>query len=414
MASRHLVQPGDTYELISSQFYGVPTGAARIATANQYAELVPGTFVTIPDEPDAINLIQGDDPDVGPNEVSVTIGGQRFQFWEAIEISLSMDRFSTFALKAPFEPDNMRFRELFQPLSYAPVGIAVEGSLLFSGTLMNVAPAMSPTRRTVAVSGYSKPGVLNDCTMPAGAPMEWKNRTLPEIARDLGAPFGVGVTEAQLQQALPQPAWESIRIRPTEKILGWLAKLSQERGFLISNTADGQILFVEPTTTAPDVLLDGGSPRVAIRPVIRPQQYYSHITAYQTATAGGAFKPGQQSRATVINTLLPGIVRPLNFTVADSFGGTLLQAANAKAGRMLANVVSWDVDVAGWRDSQGRLWEPNRRVTAVDPGAMLYERTELLIRNVTLKREPEGDTARLNLIFPGAFANEPPEQLPWQ
>jgi hypothetical protein len=44
---------------------------------------------------------------------------------------------------------------------------------------------------------------------------------------------------------------------------------------------------------------------------------------------------------------------------------------------------------------------------------MIYRETEMLIRDVSLRQDPGGETAALHLVLPGAFSGAMPEFLPW-
>jgi hypothetical protein len=100
--------------------------------------------------------------------------------------------------------------------------------------------------------------------------------------------------------------------------------------------------------------------------------------------------------------------------LGDTESADVPKAVRAAVGRMVASVVSYTVeDLPTWRDPQGALWTPNRTVTLLAPEAMVYRETELLIRSVTLKQNPEAETATLGLVLPGTFGGQLPEALPW-
>jgi prophage tail gpP-like protein len=67
----------------------------------------------------------------------------------------------------------------------------------------------------------------------------------------------------------------------------------------------------------------------------------------------------------------------------------------------------------GWRDPQGDLWQPNKTMLLTAPRAMIYRRTELLIRSVTLRQKADVETASLELCLPGAFNGKTPDFMPW-
>jgi hypothetical protein len=48
-----------------------------------------------------------------------------------------------------------------------------------------------------------------------------------------------------------------------------------------------------------------------------------------------------------------------------------------------------------------------------NPGDMVYEETELLIREVQYTRAPETETTSLSLVFPECYNGEVRERFPW-
>jgi prophage tail gpP-like protein len=343
----------------------------------------------------------------GPNEVAVLIGGERFRFWTELHTSQSIDSISTIELGAPFEPSRVGFRQTFRPLSFAPLDVSVGGSALFTGTLINAPPRLSPDRKTITASGYAKPGVLNDCTPPASAfPLEFDGQNVADIAATLAAPFGIPVHVEAPAGAI----FDRAELSPGVPILSFLTTLAGQRNRIWGDTPQGALaLRTSVDTGAPVAILrEGESPLVSVEPSFQPQQYFSHITGLESVFIGTL-----GSQYTVRNRHLTAALRPFVYVAPDVLGGEIRDAVNAKFGRMWANVVSYAASVSTWRDKAGALWEPNTTIVINAPGAMVYEDYEFLIRSVRLSRMGDRETAELGLVLPGAFRGETPETLPW-
>ena len=211
------------------------------------------------------------------------------------------------------------------------------------------------------------------------------------------------------------PSFEREAMKPTEKILQYLIGLAKQRQILITDTPGGSCRFqTEVPSGAPVAVLTEGEPGIdGITPSFMPQAYYSHITSQ--APALFAFLASDAGTAyTVPNTRLPDVLRPLTFKAADTNAGDAKVAAEAKAGRMFANAVSYSVGVPDWVvPATGNLWEPNTTIRVTAPGAMIYNPYEFLIRSVSYRRTADRKTAVLDLVLPGAFRGEVPEALPW-
>ena len=407
--SNYTVRAGDTFETIARKQYGSEQYASLVAQANPgtLAPLAAGTVLAVPPRPDAPTDKQGQARSDNPNEVAVLINGARFRFWSAVRITRTLDGMDTVEFTAPFDPDAPGFRESFKPFSYAPVAITVGGETLFTGTMIGISPTVGEREKTINVSAYSLPGVLNDCTPPASAyPVEFNDLALPEISAALAKPFGVAV-----QFTGPKgSAFERVAVEPGDAILDFLSDLARQRSLVISSTESGALLFQQSGDTGQPVaiLQQGESPVLSVSSTFAPQQYYSHITGLESAYVGT-----DGSQYTFKNPHLKGVVRPLTFKSPDVQGGDIQQATEAKAGRMYGNMVSWSVRVATWRTKSGALWRPNTSLILTAPGAMVYNAYEFVIRSVSFDREGSQESAELELVLPGAFSGKAPESLPW-
>lgn len=403
MSSSYITRAGDSFAAIARAKYGSDEHAdlIRLANPGTAEPIAAGAVLTVPAVPGAPVDRVAQAPSAGANEVAVLISGARFRFWSEITMVRGIDRMDTLEFSAPF------LRGVFKPFSYRPVTVTVGGETLFTGTLVNITPAVNNTEKTLSISGYSMPGVLADCTPPASAfPLEFNGQTLRAIARQLVRPFGLSVEFS----ADPGPAFEREAIDPGEDVLGFLSDLARQRGLVVSSTPAGALLFQRsaPTGSPVAVLQQGESPVLGVRPAFSPQAYHSHVTGLESAYVGT-----DGSQYTVKNPHLRGVLRPLTFKAPDVQGGSIRQAVLAKAGRMFANAAAYSLTVDTWRDPGGALWAPNTTIKLTAPDAMVYEPYEFVIRSVEFSRSSAGESATLELVLPGAFSGEIPETLPW-
>lgn len=411
--SDYLTRTGDTFAIISRKVYGVETESARIARANPgtVEPLLPGTRLVIPVLPSAPLNSPQLAPSVDPDEVAISIGGTRFRFWEGVRIIRAIDTIDMVEFGAPFDPDAPGFRDSFRPFSYQDVDITVGGQPLFTGTMVGVSPSLESDKRTIQVSAYALPGVLNDCTPPPppedAESWQFDQQNLRQITKAICAPFGISFEFAASAGA----PFEEVACDPGTKAMDFLADLAKKRNLVISNTERGALLFQKSIGKGkPVARLNpvSGGPCVSVIPAFSPQEYYSHITGISPVAVGA-----EGSQFTVKNPRLTGVVRPLTFKIPDTEDADTKQAVDAKTGRMLANMVSYTVQVTTWRDLAGNLWKPNTTLMLTAPGAMIYSEYEFLIRSVEFRRDAGAVGATLNLVLPEAFSDKIPERMPW-
>lgn len=341
------------------------------------------------------------------NEVTLLIDGKEFKFWGGMNITRPLDSFAAFTLSAPFDPDVPLLRNTFQPFTYKSVVLKIDGEPLLTGVLFPT-PQLNPTSNVISGSGYSKPGVLNDCEFsPDAYPIEFNDVTLQTIADTAAQPFSVPV----VFDASPGVAFEQVAAEPSAKILAFLIKLAKQRELLISDTVAGDLKFFAPIESGlavaaihqdEDRFIDG-------KPTFNGQQYYSSVTGLSPNTIARF-----SEQFTVVNPFMAGIVRPHTFTISDTTDVDIQTVVRAKAGRMFADAVRYEISVQGWRDDTGNVWAPNTLVKLLAPGIMVYTESEFIVKSVRLSRGSDtGDTATLSLVLPGVYNGKIPEALPW-
>ena len=341
--------------------------------------------------------------------VTLAINNRKFRYWTEIRFTRAIDNIDTIEVRAPFDPEDAYHRSTFKPISYQSLSVDINGEPVFTGTMVQCSPEMATDSNTVTLAGYSLPGVLGDCPPPASTlPSEYKGQNLRDIAAVCAEPFDIKT----LHRVDPGPVFKEATREPGDPVLPFLVELAKERGQLITSTMEGALLFWEAIEGGPAVarLEQRRSPLLSVRPTFNPSQYYSEITGLRPMKV----RAKKSVQFTARNTLLPDVLRPHIFTVDQGQDGDVQTAVKAKAGRMFANMVSYEIEVATWRDQRGNLWEPNTILKLYAPGAMIYRETDFLIRQVVFRRGPSSETAALNLILPGSFTEDNPGRFPWE
>lgn len=402
---------GDTFSLIARKKYGSETEAGRIARANPgvYEPLAPGTVIVIPDlQNTPIKTVQKADA-VDPDEIALLIDGKRFRFWDSLKITSAIDSFSVVEFGAPFDFNIPGFKEVFKPFSYKSVIVTIGGDPVFTGVMVAVNPVIETEQKTITVSCYSLPGVLNDCNPPASSAesLEFNNLKLTDIARALCEPFGINAKFIDDSGA----TFELVACEADKTIFSFLSDLAKQRNLIITDDERGNLVFHKSIARGNPVarFTSGDNGPLMITPAFNPQEYYSHVTGMQDVSIGDS-----GSQYTVKNTKLNGIIRPLTFTIPDTATADIKTTVNAKIGRMFGNMVSYSVRIPSWRDPGGGLWKPNTSITLFAPDAMIYRDYDFIIRSIVFERDTSTKTATLNLVMPGSFSGEIPEFLPWE
>lgn len=341
--------------------------------------------------------------------ITLLIGGREFKNFLDFELTYGLDTYSTLTVTAPFEADRKEFRETFVPFSFKPIEVYLDLDLIFTGTMLTPYPQIEPEAKIVVVPAYAKPAVLGDCS-PADSslPVNFEKVNLRTISEHLTKPFGI----PNVFDADPGAAFDKVHVDTEEKVQDFLANLARQRGLVMTDTPEGELLYWQTVTPGNAVarFVQGQAPFTRMAPTFNPQEYYSEITGY----AKPKKKKGGGAKHTEPNPFLSSPLRPRTFKFEDSEKGDAPEATKGQLGRMFGNIVTWELpDLPTWRDPNGSLWAKNTTITATAPDAMIYSEFEFVIRNVTLRKTKDAKTATLQVVLPGAFSGEVPETLPW-
>ncbi len=340
------------------------------------------------------------------NVIKLVIGIDEFKFWSSFEITRNIDTFDTFSFDAPFG-ENSGIRDIIKPLQYKPGQLFIDDELLSTIVLVNPLPTVDAESNSISVTGYSKPGVMNDCSVKhSDYPIEFSDQTLEQISKTLSGFYDVGVEFSEFSGAV----FEKVKLEAGEPPYNFLIKLAKDRGFLTSNTNDGKLLFWKLDQNADTTTLkEGHTPLLNVTPNINPQNYYSEITGLSPGKLGIDI---EYEEVTVDNTNL-NIKRPLVYKLKQQLSGADLQnAVKWKMGLMFANAIKYSISVQGMRDERGKVWNRNTYINLTAPKAYINNETKFVIRNLNLAKS-DSEITTMNLVLPESYTGEIPERLPW-
>jgi prophage tail gpP-like protein len=341
--------------------------------------------------------------------VAITLDtGERFGQWSEVELVRGLDGYTALSLTGPFDHGRAEVRRAFAPLSFPRVTVTVADELVLTGRVKDVAPNVDARMASVGVTVYSIAHELTEvCPAPEFLPLEFNGLDLRQIASKLVAP---AIGEESVFDGPPGAVFARVRCEPDATIHSFLVELALQRGFVLTDTPSGALLFRSEARPGSPVARLEGEPLVRVSATFEPSSWYSAVTGRASRKAGRG-----GSRYTEPNPLYRAThPRPFTLRLGDTESADVPKAVRAAVGRMVASVVSYTVDdLPTWRDPQGALWAPNTTVTMLAPEAMIYRETELVVRSVALKQTAEAETATLGLVLPGTFGGALPAELPW-
>lgn len=117
-----------------------------------------------------------------------------------------------------------------------------EGDTLITGRAITQGLADGTKTKLMSVSGYSLPGILEDCPV-FKYPLQFDNMSLREIVESVLAPFGIDFLASDNVYADFNTKYKKQTATPTHSAKSFLNTLASQKNILMSHNSDGQLLF---------------------------------------------------------------------------------------------------------------------------------------------------------------------------
>lgn len=405
-------QDGDLDEM-ATQAYGDPGGSAKIWGANRPRKsksVKRGEVFIIPGEKPADQLTGK-----APEDFTVIIGGVEVPIMSG-RIVRTMDTGADgWSGKIAWEPGQYReIDRVTRPYGYERTAAYLGNELQVAGCLYTVSPEMDHSGLSKELIGYSFTVDAIDSSMLP--PYQSENITLKQLANELCGPLGIkAVFEADFGGAFTRTCADE-----GEKIFEHLAKLAAQRGGLVSNTRQGDMLFHRAKTEqVPVGTLEESQPLVmgwkAVYDGRKRYHAYKCITQglkgrstapeiWGSTPTGPAVKRSPPS----VTALDTGCPRPrwLTFKADDVTQGNVKNAANWKRNRHFIDALTLPFPVSSWYAPNGKLWDTNTLVTIVSRTLGVPRGFTFLIRHVEFEFDHKGRTAMLYVVPPEAYSGK--------
>lgn len=261
------------------------------------------------------------------------IDNEQFDFFNNVTINLDFNSIaSSFSFQglADFTP---------APLEYNQCQVIDDNNnILITGTILN--PGYSATNKPepVNVSGYSLPGILEDCEIPVSLyPLQSDNLSLIEILDKLLQPFGIKYIFTSNVSADLLKKYKKTSAEPGQRIKSYINNLASQRGVILTHDNLGNLVFtrLEPDLLPVEAEFNEGNPGISeISLQVDAQQMHSEITVLKQASTGSP----NSGEAKIENPYVP-IFRPKVMILTDGDLFDVEKAARNELGNELRNIV---------------------------------------------------------------------------
>jgi len=340
------------------------------------------------------------------------IRNRKFDFFDKFTLSLKYDAVgSAFSFEFYFNPDNQEHKDALCIGHYHLCTVTHNGETLLTGQILSQNFKHSPVREIVALSGYSLPGVLEDCEIPTTLyPLQSDGLSLKQIAAKLIKPFGLSMLVDGSVEAAMNKVFDTSTAKESQSVRSYLSELAAQKNIVLTHIDKGELLFTRAKTTqAPIIDFDvpsGGMPGTSMDMSFNGQAMHSHITVQKQADSDG----GNAGEFTIKNPfVISSVYRPKVMSQSSGDDNDTEQAAKTALAAELKNLtltINTDRWVIG-----GSIIKPNSIITVTNPDIYLYKRSTWFVESIDYKGDAKATTATLKCVLPCVYDGSTPEYL---
>lgn len=309
---------------------------------------------------------------------------------------------STFSFSLYFDPNNTQHKFLWQPGHYHQCQIEHNGELLVTGWIISQKFGSKSEKQLSSISGYSLPGVLEDCQIPLELyPLQSDNRSLKDIASRLCAYFRLNIVIDNNVAAKVNSVFDKTTANETSSIKQYLTSIASQKNIVLSHTNKGELLFTQARTKKkPSYFFNNDTPATSMELTFNGQPMHSSITLQKQASAEG----GNAGEVTIKNPYVPFVRRPKVKTQSSGTDNDTGDAARKSLSEELKNIVL-TITTSSW-EIGGSIVKPNNIVTVQNPELYLPKPTNWFIESVSFKGNEKETTAVLTCVLPEVYNND--------
>jgi len=335
---------------------------------------------------------------------------RKIDFFNDVTIDLKYDSVAdTFTLRYLYDPNNFEHKEFSCVGHYHLCTIEDNGEVIITGVILSIEFEDDNVQTMVVISGYSLPGVLEDCQMPVtdtDYPIQTEGLSLKQIAEKSLKSFGLKIViDPQVLVDMNSP-YVKTEADNMQTIKSYLSELAIQKNIIITNDQYGNIVFTRAVNTRPIYNFERALPITNAKLTFNGQGIHSHIWAIAQASIEGL---NASQSAPLRNPYCPIVFRPHVIRQTSGDSNNTDQVARTSRAKELRNL-QLNLDLDRWVLA-GKIVRPGKTITIINPWIYLFNKTEFFIEEVQLKVDAKQKTAKLKCVLPEVYTFENPKYI---
>lgn len=329
------------------------------------------------------------------------IRARQLTLFDDVQLQLRYDSVaSTFRFSFYYTPDSPELKDMACIGHYHIVYIEHENKRLLTGYVLSEEFEDAPDGQTlVTLAGYSLPGVLEDCNIVGS--LQANNLALLHIAGKVCEPFPEIVVkfDKSISADMLTP-YEQVTATPMQSIRSFLSELASQKNIVVGHDEFGALVFKRAPVAQQSIAFIEKTPTNKFKTSFNGQGMHSQITIVEQADFDELI---QSTSFTVKNPLvIKTAYRPrvIVKNAGNTDNDTRLSAMNALAQELRG--LSWKITL-NTLQLAGKVIEPGKVITAMNPKVYLFRPTDLFVEQVDLHKTTETEEVTLTCVLPSVY-----------
>lgn len=342
------------------------------------------------------------------DRVRLKVGTREWSGFTRMSISSGIERAAAdFAFETTLKVPDIANPILIRPLSRCQVFLDTEQ--VVNGFVDSVSPSFDSSSSSAGVSGRSATGDLVDCSA-TGTPASWSNLTVAQIARQIAAPYSVGV----IDNVRSANKIQRFRLNKNEHAFDAIERLARLDALLVHDNPIGALVLDRVSTDKSTTALELGP--IGPGGILAGSATFDGSGLFSELRVKGQRKGKDKdtgNKLRTLETVEDDAVERFRLLLMDAPGradrARCREVARWEQAGRLAKSIQAQVTIRGWRQASGNLWRPNLLVNVDCWRLALFG--ELLIAEVAFAIDKTGGAVTtLHLSPPDAFVPLDPKK----
>lgn len=336
------------------------------------------------------------------DDLTLKLDGQSISGWQEIRVTCGIERAARdFSIvmteKYPLTPD-----VVVKPGQTCEVFLGKDK--VITGYVDVYAPQFDAHSHSITVTGRSKTADMIDCSATLEGSQILQGNLLQIANRLLNKQFGISVRALDdTGDAIPVTA-----LNLGDSVFNVLEPIARYRSLLLYDDAEGNLVFARTQDKKAASGFAEGQNVEAAGMAYSMAERFSEYSALRVHVSAFGDTAGEDNLIARVEDKNVPRFRPMFFVAETAFGGfdVAKQRAAWELNRRVARSAAVHLACDSWRDSAGKLWEPNTLATISLPSLKLPTQ-QWLIGEVSYIKNAAGTHSQIVMMHPDGFKPQP-------